>query len=229
MQPSPSDAPRFAPIVALDGADPARTSLYAMEVGHQGEAHLRLACAVGALLDAHDADPSRRPLAVMVSLSLVELERLDIGSVTVALEDNGVDADRLIVRVPRYAAGARSPVLDRLAAAGVTVDVADLIVAPHEASLLAGAPVDMIELPAALVDDADRHPGNTELLEKWLGLAHRIDWLVLARNVRRPTQARVLHRLGCDLVAGPLMGAPIDPSLGPGPARAREARSSLTG
>jgi EAL domain-containing protein (putative c-di-GMP-specific phosphodiesterase class I) len=220
------DAPRFAPIVSLDGDDPGRTTPFAMEVNVRGGTHVRLACAIGALLANHDNRPAPDRMAVMVSLSFEELERLDVDSLASALHADGVDADRLLVRVPRYTAGAPSPLLERIAATGVSIVVASLVVPPDAGSRLAGAPVDMIELPTALVEDVDRSPASAERLQPWLDLAHRLDWLSLARNVRRPAQARALHRLGCDLAAGPLMGAPVDPAVDPAFGPPRERRSS---
>jgi len=203
---------RFAPIVALDGTDPGRAPLFALEVSMQREAHVRLTCAIGALITAHQCDPDRPPLAVMVSLSLQELERLEPDSLAAALVASDIAPELLMIRVPQYTAGAHTPMLDRIAATGVTVVAARIIVGSSQVGLLAGAPVDMIELPAALVDDVDRTTESADRVEEWMAVAHRVDWLVLARNVRRPSQALALKRLGCDLAAGPLMGAPVEPS-----------------
>lgn len=212
---------RYTPIVALDQAG--RGGPFAVEVMTRSEAHVRLACAVGALLAAHQASPDQRPPAVMVSLDHDEVDRLDLASLTSSLVAAGIPADLLMIRVPHYAAGSRNPVLDQLVATGVTVVVANLTVSHGELARLAGAPVDVVELPPALVDEVDRSPEGREGVEAWMQLAHRVDWLVLARNVRRPSQAAALERLGCDLAAGPLMGAPVDL---PGLATPREPRGS---
>lgn len=220
-----ADVSRFAPIVALDGDEAGKAPLFAMEVAPHPEAHVRIAAAVGALLGAHQGQPDRRPVAVMVSLSLQELERLDIDSLVGALKVARVPPDLLMIRVPQYSTGTHTPALERIAATGVTVVVANLLVRSGEVGLLAGAPVDMVELPPALVDDVDRSPATAQLVTEWMSVAHRIDWLVLARNVRRRTQADTLRRLGCDLAAGPLMGAPVEPT----PVDSRNARSRLAG
>lgn len=212
MHPAHTSEPaRFAPIVALDGGEAGRSTPFALEVAGHRNAHDRLACAMGALIDARASQPDR-PLAVMVSLTLEELEGIDVDAVAATLIPAGVELDRLMIRVPYYAAGARVPSLERLAATGLTVVVTKLVVRTGELGLLAGAPVDMIELPPALVDDIDRSREGAEQARTWLDVAHQVDWLVLARNVRRPSQARALRELGCDLAAGPLMGAPIDPT-----------------
>lgn len=224
VQASPAaDLSRFAPIVALDGGE----SLFALEVAPHPEAHVRIAAAVGALVSAHEDREqrrARRPVAVMVSLSFAELERVDLESLVRALVGAGVPPDQLMIRVPQYSTGAHTPTLDRVAATGVTIVVGNLLVGPGEVGRLAGAPVDMIELPPALVEDVDRSPESAQLVTEWMSIAHRIDWLVLARNVRRPTQARTLQRLGCDLAAGPLIGAPVEPTPG-----APRPRSRITG
>lgn len=204
-----ADPCRFSPIVALGGDEPGRAAPYAMEVSHHREAHVRLTCAIGALIAAQQE--GKPPMAVMVSLSPEELERLDIASLTGSLVAAAVAPDLLMIRVPHYVAGVHAPILDKLTTTGVTVVAASLVVRAGEIALLAGAPIDMIELPQALVEDVDRSRESADRIEEWMAIAHRVDWLVLARNVRRLSQARALERLGCDLAAGPLMGAPVDP------------------
>ena len=147
----------------------------------------------------------------MVPMTLYELERVDVGSLAAMLAPAGIPPEARMIRVPSYTAGTPAPALERVAAAGVTVVVGDLFVPAGTRGLLAGAPIDVIELPPALVDDLDRTPARSYLVDEWLALAHGVDWLVLARDVRRPAQADVLQRLGCDLAAGPLMAAAVAP------------------
>lgn len=203
---------RFAPIVALDGGEPARAAPFAVEVAGPREARTRVDCAVSELVRARRERPTLRPTAVMVSLTQPELDDLDLDGITARLDASRVEPELLMVRVPHYVASAPTPTLELVAAAGLTVVVANLVVRSGELGLLAGAPIDMIELPPALVDDVDRTVEGAERIETWTAIAHRVDWLVLARNVRRPTQAQALQRLSCDLAAGPLMGAPREPA-----------------
>ena len=226
------DACHFAPIVALDGDEPGRGPLYAVEVSLSRDAQARLDCAIEALINAGNAinagqknhvgrargtGSGQRPLAVMVSMSLEELAGRELEAATAALARAGIPSDLLMLRVPQYASGAQAALLERVAATGVTVVVSSLVVRDGEFAGLAGAPVDMIELPPALVDDIDRSRDSAAHVEEWLQFAHNIDWLVLARNVSRPSQAQILRRLGCDLAAGPLIGAPVEPAPSAGP------------
>lgn len=225
MHPAPAtESVRFAAIVSLDEGEPGRAPPFALELGGQREPHARLACAVGTLIGARRSRPDRQPIAIMVPLTLAELERVDVDALTAALIPVAVAPDLLMIRVPHYAAGAPAPMLERLAATGLTIVVANLVVRSGELGLLAGAPVDMIELPPALVDDVDRSLEGADRVQALMAVAHQVDWLVLARNVRRPSQARALQRLGCDLAAGPLMGAPIELADAVPDAHARRSR-----
>ena len=84
--------------------------------------------------------------------------------------------------------------------------VRDVDLGAAELGLLAGAPIDLLELPAWAVAGLDRDRTAATVVERRIALAHHHDWLTLATDVHRPEQLALLERLGCDLVTGPAIG-----------------------
>lgn len=115
----------------------------------------------------------------------------------------------LVVRVARYDRADPHALLERLVDHGVTVSLRELDIGAAELGLLAGAPIDMIELPAAAVAAVEHDRSAARVIEHRAQLAHHHDWLVIASDVQRPGQLAALERLGVDLVAGPAIGPPM--------------------
>lgn len=146
----------------------------------------------------------RRPsLSMIVDLGLTELVGLEAKDVVGLLEYHELSPDALIVRVPRFRAGDPTAELDRLAELGVGILVAELDLRGASAGLLAGAPIDMIELAPRAVVAVDAITEAADQIDVAVELAHRHDWLTIARDVARPAQLSALRRLGCDLATGP--------------------------
>jgi EAL domain-containing protein (putative c-di-GMP-specific phosphodiesterase class I) len=140
---------------------------------------------------------------MIVDLGLTELVGLEAKDVVALLEYHELSPDALIVRVPRFRAGDPTAELDSLAELGVGILVADLDLRGAGAGLLAGAPIDMIELAPRAVVAVDAITEAAEQIDVAVELAHRHDWLTIARDVARPAQLSALRRLGCDLATGP--------------------------
>lgn len=146
----------------------------------------------------------RRPsLSMIVDLALTELVGLEAKDIVGLLEHHELAADSLIVRVARFRAGDPTAELDRLAELGVGIAIADLDLRGVNAGLLAGAPIDMIELSPRAVVAIDAVTEAADQVDVAVELAHRHDWLTIARDVARPAQLSALRRLGCDLATGP--------------------------
>lgn len=182
--------------------------VYAIDVAPGWGVHGVAACIDSAAqaLPAWRAQLARPSLAVVIELALAELVGLSTDDVCAVLARRGLGPDALVVRVPRFAAGDPTDELDRLADLGITIAVTELDLRGADAGLLAGAPIDLVELPPRAVGKADVAGGvgaSVAQLELAIGVAHRHDWLTVARDVTRPSQVAALRRLGCDLAAGP--------------------------
>jgi EAL domain-containing protein (putative c-di-GMP-specific phosphodiesterase class I) len=145
----------------------------------------------------------RPGISLVVDLALAELVGLDGDALCGVLERCDLGPDALVVRVPRFAAGDPTEALDHLAELGVSISIAALDLRGAGAGLLAGAPIDLIELAPGALGAVDASGEAAAELEIAIDVAHRHDWLTVARDVARPEQLAALRRLGCDLASGP--------------------------
>ena len=190
---------RYLPVVDL-----ATQGLHGFEmvtaesIEHRLEASLRAAAAWRAT--------SPTGPTVMVDVAPDELRPATADLIATLLDAYQLRPEVLILRVPTYSLDVAVPILDRLVDRGVVVAVRDPDLRGAELGLLAGAPIDLIELPAALVDHIDRDEAAFQRIARRISLAHAHDWLTLARDLDRLTQVTALQRLGCELASGPAVG-----------------------
>ncbi len=191
---------RRSPIVEVSSG-----RVYAVDVAPGWGVHGVVACLESAAhaLPSWRTQLGRPGLAVVVDLALAELVGLSTDQICDVLARHGLAPDALVVRVPRFAAGDPTAELDRLAERGVTIAVASVDLRGAGAGLLVGAPIDLLELPPRAVHAVDVDGEAAAELELAIEVAHRHDWLTVARDVGRSEQLAALRRLGCDLAAGP--------------------------
>jgi EAL domain-containing protein (putative c-di-GMP-specific phosphodiesterase class I) len=191
---------RRAPLVELTSG-----RAFAIDVAPGWGVHGVAACIGGAAeaLPAWRAQLRRPALSLIVDLGLTELVGLETDDVIALLSRHGLTPDALVVRVPRFAIGDPTGELDRLSELGVTIAVASVDLRGAGAGMLAGSPIDMIELSPRAVFAIDTVTEAADQVDIAVEVAHRHDWLTIARDVGRPAQLAALRRLGCDLATGP--------------------------
>ncbi len=179
--------------------------MYAVDVAPGWGVHGVVACLekAASALPSWRAQLGRPSLAVVVDLALTELVGLDGDDLCQVMARHELAPDSLIVRVPRFAVGDPTDHLDRLVDLGVTIAIGSLDLRGAGAGLLAGAPIDLVELAPEAIAQVDFNGEAAADLETAIELSHRHDWLTVARDVGRPEQLAALRRLGCDLAAGP--------------------------
>jgi EAL domain-containing protein (putative c-di-GMP-specific phosphodiesterase class I) len=179
--------------------------VYAIDVAPGWGVHGLVPCleSTARALPAWRAQLGRTNVQLVVDLSLAELVGLDGHDLCDVLARCDLPPEALVVRVPRFAAGDRTDELDLLAERGVSIDIASIDLRGVGAGLFAGAPIDLIELPARAVSRIDAHGEDAADIDAMIDVAHRHDWITIARDVRRPEQLAALRRLGCDLALGP--------------------------
>lgn len=179
--------------------------VYAIEVAPGWGVHGLVSCLETAAraLPTWRAQLGRPSVSLVTELALAELVGLDGDALCDVLARCDLGPDALVVRVPTFAVGDPTTALDHLADLGVSISVVSLDLRGAGAGLLAGAPIDLIELSPAAVSEVDVDGDAAAELEVAIDIAHRHDWLTVARDVARPEQLAALRRLGCDLASGP--------------------------
>jgi EAL domain-containing protein (putative c-di-GMP-specific phosphodiesterase class I) len=179
--------------------------VYAVEVAPGWGIHGVVACleSTARALPAWRAQLGRPGVSIVVDLALAELVGLDGHDLCELFARCDLGPEALVVRVPRFGVGDPTAELDRLAELGVSISIASLDLRGAGAGLLAGAPIDLIELSPSAVGAVDAIGEAAADLDVTIDVAHRHDWLPVARDVARPEQLAALRRLGCDLASGP--------------------------
>jgi len=111
--------------------------------------------------------------------------------------------------------------LGRLRSLGVHLAIDDFGTGYSSLSYLAQFPVTTIKIDASFtagLDNPDRRRESFAVVTAVIGLAHALHLTVIAEGIETPTQALILHGLGCDQGQGYLYGRPT-PNAEPEAAR----------
>ncbi|MEO8716797.1 MAG: GGDEF domain-containing phosphodiesterase [Burkholderiales bacterium] len=100
--------------------------------------------------------------------------------------------------------------LQRLRAAGVRLSLNDPGAGYASLSWLATLPFHELRINLAHVGDIVDSPPHLALVESLIGLAHRLKMEVLVAGVENEASAALLKPLGCDLMQGAVIGAPLE-------------------
>jgi diguanylate cyclase (GGDEF)-like protein len=139
-------------------------------------------------------------------------------AVTELLRRSGVDPSRLILEITEASVmddPERSvPVLEKLAATGVTLSLDDFGVGYASLSFLQRLPVRELKIDRSFViglADPLSEPASTLLVRSILSLAAGMDLRVVAEGVEDEHCLRTLHELGVDVAQGYHVGRPMEP------------------
>lgn len=195
----PIEAPRYLPVIELT-----RRALHGFELISSGPLDRELEQSIRVAASWRMA--STEGPTVMIDAEPSQLHA-DLDELIAALLcAYHLRSDALMVRIATYSQDAPIPVLDRLVERGVGIAVREPDLRGAELGLLAGAPIDVIELPSELVDRVDLDLEARHRLGRRIALAHQHDWLTMARGLDRLGQVDILTGLGCELASGPAVG-----------------------
>lgn len=190
-------AARFAPVVELQGR-----RLYGFALECPTVSGRNLACSIDVVARWHPDGGPR----VLVDAEPADLDPSTLDDLLTRARARGVRADALIVRIPRFELSMHLPAVEQLSEVGVQIAVRDVDLRGADLGILAGAPIDIMELPADLVAIADRDRKAAAALRARIDLGHRHDWLALASGVDRREQLALMIELDCDLIVGAAAG-----------------------
>lgn len=92
--------------------------------------------------------------------------------------------------------------LERLRAQGVHISVDDFGTGYSSLAYLKRLPLDVLKIDQSFVRQMLDHPRDAAIVETIIQLAHALDLQLIAEGVETPEHARLLQRLGCEVMQG---------------------------
>jgi diguanylate cyclase (GGDEF)-like protein len=154
------------------------------------------------------------PVAVNMSASQLTDPRL-VSAVASALERHEVCGDQLWIEVTESAlAGGDAAVraMVELKQLGVSVAIDDFGTGYSSLSQLRRLPFDILKIDRTFIAALGQADADEKVLASIIHLAHGLDVRTVAEGVETEDQARILTRLGCDIVQGYLYARPTGPA-----------------
>jgi EAL domain-containing protein (putative c-di-GMP-specific phosphodiesterase class I) len=104
-------------------------------------------------------------------------------------------------------------ILQRLKRLGVQIALDDFGSGYASLSHLRQLPVDVLKLDRAFAAGIGREPRDESVMQALLKLGHGLDLTVVVEGIEYPEQLSWLHKVGCPLVQGYLIGRPCTPDM----------------
>jgi diguanylate cyclase (GGDEF)-like protein len=162
--------------------------------------------------------PLCHDLWVSVNLSPFQLPNPhSLSAIQHILADPDVQANHVVLEVTETAlvadidGGAAS--LSSLKRLGVRIAIDDFGTGFSSLSTLIKLPVDILKIDRTFVSGDSSGAPSVPLLEGILGLAHKLDLIVIAEGIERHEQLEILRTLGCPMGQGFLLDRPVPPQI----------------
>jgi diguanylate cyclase (GGDEF)-like protein len=156
-------------------------------------------------------------IGVAVNLTVLDLLEPSIVSlVDDTLRDAGLPPSALTIEITE-SAFMKEPervrsTLDALRALGIRIAIDDFGTGYSSLSYLRDLPVDVLKIDRSFIVDLVENDANTAIVAATIDLAHRLGLTVVAEGVDEDAQFDCLEELGCDLIQGYLISAPVSAS-----------------
>jgi diguanylate cyclase (GGDEF)-like protein/PAS domain S-box-containing protein len=170
-----------------------------------GEWVLREAC--------REAASWSKPLQIAVNLSPVQFRSDDVVRVVHSvLLETGLAPERLVLEITEGALmddySRAVSILRRLKALGVQIAMDDFGTGYSSLSYLQSFPFDKIKIDQTFISNLERNAQSAAIVRAVLGLAQRLNLLVVAEGVENQDQLAILRHERCDEMQGYLIGRP---------------------
>lgn len=158
--------------------------------------------------------PNGEPATLAVNISPRQLVDDDlVDTVTAALADYGMSADRLIIELTEGVAvndiRLVATRLERLRSLGIRIAVDDFGTGYSGLSYLRQLPVDIVKIDRSFVDDMTTDPSALMLVSSIVELAHSLGVTVVAEGIETQAQAELLRTMHCARAQGHLYAKPL--------------------
>jgi len=180
-------------------------------IGTLGEWVLRTACRQTARWRQDGLPPVR--MAVNISPLHFRDPKI-VDTVHEVLSECALEPSALEIEVTESAAqvhGDNLSTFTRLKAMGVRIAIDDFGTGYSSLGSLRHLPIDCLKVDRVFVNELLNKPQDSLLLGTIIGLAHSLDYCVVAEGVETSAQARALTDIGCDLLQGYHFSQPLPP------------------
>ena len=162
------------------------------------------------LADWHRSGLAYIPVAVNLSPSHFQ-DQLLVQTVKDTLQQTGVPAQYLELEVTESAMQTKGhiEVFKQLRAIGLKIAIDDFGTGFSCLASLKQLPLDCLKIDKIFIDDMLYNSHTALLLGTIIGLAHALDYSLVAEGVETEDQALKLQRLGCDIIQGYYFSKPL--------------------
>ena len=153
-------------------------------------------------------------LPVSVNISIVDLLDSTLkGTLDEILTENRLSQEALLLEITESAYTENSEqtraAVEHLRQGGYTVEMDDFGSGYSSLNVLATMPIDVLKMDRAFVRDIEHSEKNLQLVALILGIAKKLNILVVAEGVETDSQLRMLRDLGCPVVQGYYFSRPL--------------------
>ena len=152
---------------------------------------------------------------VAVNLSALEFRQRDVaGELAAVLHATGLEPRFLEIELTEsvlmHHTGQVLETLNAIKALGVGVTIDDFGTGYSSLAYLKRYPIDKLKIDRSFVMDTPQSADDVAIVTAIIQMGHSLQLKTVAEGVETSEQKDMLHRLGCDLVQGFLVSAPMD-------------------
>ncbi len=150
-----------------------------------------------------------------VNLSALEFRQRDVaGELAAVLHATGLEPRFLEIELTEsvlmHHTGQVLETLNAIKALGVGVTIDDFGTGYSSLAYLKRYPIDKLKIDRSFVMDTPQSADDVAIVTAIIQMGHSLQLKTVAEGVETAEQKELLHRLGCDLVQGFLVSAPMD-------------------
>lgn len=153
-------------------------------------------------------------VVIAVNVSAVQFDRPEwLDEILAVVQRSGVSPSRLEIELTE-AVALRHPkqagtTIERLHALGFRVSLDDFGTGYSSLSYLRRYAIDKLKIDQSFVRDIHRNPGNREIVQAIVRMAHGLHMTTIAEGVETESELEWLRQFGCDQIQGYLYAKPM--------------------
>ena len=160
-------------------------------------------------------DEGLPPVPVAVNLSALEFRQRDVAAeIAAVLLETGLAPQYLEIELTEsvlmHQTGQVLDTLNAIKALGVGISIDDFGTGYSSLAYLKRYPIDKLKIDRSFVMDTPQSADDVAIVTAIIQMGHSLQLKTVAEGVETVEQKELLHRLGCDLVQGFLVSAPMD-------------------